>query len=77
VQVWGKRRLRGFANTGVFSISTGERQISEEPSKFDPGTDDGLAETTIEFDARLNFSGLERGTDPYNRRGASHGISSS
>ena len=71
VHVWGERRLQGFADTGVFSISTGSRQIAAEPAQADRYADDGLADTTIEFDGRLSFAGHDSGNDPYNRSGTS------
>jgi len=67
VQVWGKRRLQGFADTGVFSISRGERQNAANPSVLECTTDD----TTVSISRRLDIASHDRGNDPYNRYGAS------
>ncbi len=79
VRVWGERRLQGFADTGVFSISTGERQSADAKPKTDRNAadetqagrydDDGLDSTIIEFEGRLDVTSHDgdHGVDPYNR----------
>jgi hypothetical protein len=64
VRFWGERRLQGFADTGVFSISTGGQQNTAtdkpEPARCD---DDGLDSTIIEFDGSLGIASHEYGDD--------------
>jgi len=67
VRFWGERKLQGFADTGVFSISTGGQQNAAadkpETARCD---DDGLDSTVIEFDGRLGVTSPDQGGDPYN-----------
>ena len=71
VRFWGERRLQGFADTGVFSISAGGQQNAAtdkpETARCD---DDGLDSAIIEFDGSLGIDshehGPDQGGDPYN-----------
>ncbi len=67
VQIWGERRLQGFADTGVFSISTAEQETRNGGREAGDSGDDGLASTTIEIKGNLGFSAHDSGGDPYNR----------
>lgn len=71
VEFWGERRLQGFANTGVFSISSGVRTTTADESDSDRYADDGIGDTTIDFNGALVVRGYCRGEDPYNRYGDS------
>ena len=66
VRFWGERRLQGFADTGVFSISTAGQQNAADKPEVARCDDDGLDSTIIEFDASLGVASHEQGGDPYN-----------
>lgn len=71
VRFWGERRLQGFADTGVFSISTdGQRNAAADKPETARCDDDGLDSTIIEFDGSLGVAshehGRDQGGDPYN-----------
>ena len=79
VRFWGERRLQGFADTGVFSISTGEQQnAAAEKPETDRCDDDGLDSTVIEFEGSLGVTSQDHdhGGDPYNRYNRSKRASS-
>jgi hypothetical protein len=70
VRFWGERRLQGFADTGVFSISTAGQQNAADKQEVARCDDDGLDSAIIEFDGSLGIDshehGLDQGGDPYN-----------
>jgi hypothetical protein len=71
VQIWGERRLQGFANTGVFSISTASSDARDGEPETGAYKDDCLDSTTIEIDGSLGVGSHDYGGDPYNRYGCS------
>ncbi len=70
VRFWGERRLQGFADTGVFSISTVAKQNVADKPETARCDDDGLDSSIIEFEGRLSVTshehGHDQGGDPYN-----------
>lgn len=67
VRFWGERRLQGFADTGVFSISTVGRHSAADKPEAPRCDDDGLDSSIIEFDGSLGVTSHDHGGDPYNR----------
>ena len=71
VRFWGERRLQGFADTGVFSISTVGRHSAADKPEAARCDDDGLDSSIIEFDGSLGVTshehGHDHGGDPYSR----------
>ncbi len=67
VQFWGERRLHDFADTGVFTISTGASDTSPNLEPRNTRDDDALADLSIEIDGKLDIAESERGANPYDR----------
>ena len=69
VSIRGERQLQGFADTGVFRITTVSQGAADDRPKTDCRGDGGPAFATAEITGNLDFARSNDGDHPYNRYG--------